>query len=332
MLNNRIVRVTDKQLTIERKKYGRGFQYFWVSGEKLDCPRSLRRIKQLVIPPMWKDVKICELENGHIQAIGADLKARRQYIYHPQWQEKQQQKKFAKLAGFAEKLPEMRAFCHQQLEISGWPKEKVLALMVLVLDETGIRIGNKRYSEENETYGLSTLRRKHVDVENDNLFLRFTGKSGKQREIDIDDPALSEHIKQCATQPGYELFRYQGEGQTWHDVDSEDVNTFIDEHMGESYSCKDFRTWAATRLAYDVYPEACEEQRASPRKKLINIVLRKVGKKLGNTPTVCRKYYIHPKLLRAIENGSLDDQPAPQSEQSEFFSPSEAAVLNIIAS
>ena len=284
----------------------------------------------MVIPPMWKDVKICELDNGHIQAIGDDLKARRQYIYHPQWQEKQQRKKFAKLAQFAEKLPQMRAFCHQQLSASGWPKEKVLALMTLVLDETGIRIGNKRYSEQNKTFGLSTLRRKHVDVEDGDLFLRFTGKSGKDREIDIDDPLLTDHIKQCATQPGYELFRYQGANNTWHDIDSDDVNEFIDEHMGEAFSCKDFRTWVATRLAYEMYPEACDIQRASPRKKLVNIVLRMVGKRLGNTPTVCRKYYIHPAVLDKIERGTLNSQTVTEDEQSEYFSEAETNVLRLI--
>ncbi|MCV2884983.1 DNA topoisomerase IB [Aestuariibacter sp. AA17] len=295
-----LIHVDDKSLTIARRKYGRGFQYFWLSGEKISCKTSLTRIKKLAIPPMWQDVRICELDNGHIQALGNDLKQRRQYIYHQLWEAKRQQAKFEKLITFAQSLPAMREICQRFTGDKTWSKNKVLAIMVMILDETGIRIGNAQYCQQNQTYGLSTLRRKHLNDHANTLTLEFKGKSNQQRQVEIDDEQLSHYVRQCADLPGYPLFRYKDEQGRWQDIDSEDVNAFIKAHMGEAFSCKDFRTWAGTRMACECYADALAEHALSPRKKFINIIIRRVAEQLGNTSTICKKYYIHPALLTLL--------------------------------
>jgi len=326
--------VKDKHMSIKRQKYGKGFQYFYRSGEKIDCAKTLKRIKRLVIPPMWRDVKICELENGHIQSTGYDLKSRKQYIYHNQWHLIRQTEKFKRIVSFAKKLPEMRQLCLEKLANECWDREKVLALMVLILDETGVRIGNNRYSRENETYGLSTLRRKHVQISGSEIVLDYIGKHGKRREVEIEDDLLTSMIQTYADFPGYSLFRYKNEVGNWEDIDSDDVNDFIKQCMGDKYSCKDFRTWAGTRLAYEMYPKACQLHKTSPRKQLINILVEIVSNELGNTPSICRQYYIHPEILRRVklQNLPLDDSSIDlnRAVSDPSFSPAEIKLLNLL--
>lgn len=336
MAKEKLIKVSDMHFTITRKKYGRGFQYVWLDGSKIDCKTSLKRIKDMVIPPMWKEVKICELDNGHIQAFGQDLKLRKQYIYHALWQQQRQQEKFQRIVSFARSLPKIRKIANQHLAEKGWHAEKVLSLLVLLLDETGIRIGNKRYSQTNQTYGLTTLRRKHLKLADSRLILEFTGKSHKEREILIDDPYLVKHIKHSALQPGYELFRFKDEQDQWNEVDSDDVNQFIQKHMGEAYSSKDFRTWAGTRFAFEAYPLALQIQQDSPRKKVSNIVVKLVSEQLGNTPTVCRQYYIHPALIARIERDGLplhaDSQFEDTNADEHALSESEQALITLLKS
>lgn len=302
--------IDESALSIRRKRYGRGFQYFGANGRKITDKRKLRRFRKLAIPPMWDDVLVCKLENGHIQAIGRDRKGRRQYIYHPEWERRRQQEKFARMAQFGRRLPGLRKRCRATLRASGWSRDKVLALMLMVLDDTGIRAGNKSYTRENQTHGLSTLRRKHLELRGKTLLLRFKGKGGKERGVEIGDPALARMVRHAASQPGYELFRYKDEGGQWQTVDSEDLNDAIHDLLGDGFSCKDFRTWVATRLAVEWYPEAAERKKESPRRKLENILLRKVADELGNTPAVCREHYVHPAILQAVREGTM---PAPGS-------------------
>ncbi|GAA0856394.1 DNA topoisomerase IB [Aliiglaciecola litoralis] len=334
MSDIKLIKSSDEHFTITRKKYGRGFQYFYLDGEKMSCKKQLARIKKLVIPPMWQDVRVCELPVGHIQATGIDLKRRKQYIYHDLWHQQRQAEKFAKLIEFASRLPQIRSQCLADLQSPGWPKNKVLALMVLILDETGIRIGNPKYTQRNQSYGLSTLRRKHVEVEDNSLSLKFTGKSSKSRHIEIDDDKLVKLITQASQQPGYTLFRFKDDQQKWQDVDSDEVNDYIQNIIGDDFTCKDFRTWTGTRLAYELLPESHAQKRQYPRRKLETILVKTVAKQLGNTPSVCRTYYIHPTLLAAISTQELtsvmvkDVPDMPIDDPS--LSPSEQHILTLL--
>lgn len=296
-------------MCITRRKYGRGFQYFDNQGVKITSQKVLRRFRKLVIPPMWSEVKICKWPDGHIQATGRDPKGRKQYIYHSVWSQQRQLEKFNRMKAFGLALPGLRRTCQEKVSATAdWTREMVLSLMVLILDETGIRIGNQEYAERNDTYGLSTLRRKHLTVARDGVRFKYQGKSGKQREVTVEEAELSRHIREAAELPGYEIFRYQNGHRNWENVDSEDVNAFIRQQIGEDFSSKDFRTWTASRLAVAYFPEAQARKEQYPRRKLTNILLRLVAQELGNTPTVCRTHYVHPAVLQAVEDGSL---PAP---------------------
>jgi DNA topoisomerase I len=303
-----LIETTEQHLCISRQRRGKGFEY--KAARRKVTADMQRRIRKLAIPPMWEEVLIAVRDDCHIQAIGRDAKGRKQYIYHEQWHLAQQQKKFERLAHFAQALPAMRKQCRALLRKRQWTKEKVLALLVLILDETGIRIGNRQYLQANNTYGLTTLCRKHLAVHGRTVSFHFRGKSGKDLQVDIDDPALSALIRKSAQLPGYSIFRYQQPDGSWQDIDSDDVNEFIRTHMGEEFSCKDFRTWVGTRLVLEVYPQVLEQSKEQPRKKMLNLLVGNIAEELGNTVAVCRSYYIHPLLLELAEAGDLPLLPA----------------------
>ncbi len=265
----------------------------------------VERLEKLPIPPMWDDVWICQKENGHLQVTGFDEKGRKQYLYHPDWVTYRNANKFNKLIDFAKELPSIRKRVQQDLQQEEWTKERVLALVVSVLDEAYIRIGNKAYLEENNTYGLTTLRRKHLKVEGEEAVFQYKAKSGKEREVNIDDKELVALIRECSELPGYEIFRYRenGKGKA---VDSEDVNDYLHEIAGEEFSSKDFRTWGGTVSAVEELEAALAEAEEYPRKKLMSTLVQRVADRLGNTPAVCREYYIHPAILEAAEDGRLE--------------------------
>ncbi len=286
-----------------RKRWGRGFQYFDPKSQKVKCRKLLTHFTQLAVPPMWVNVEIVGDPSVKIQATGRDAKNRKQYIYSEFWQKQQQQKKFDQMVKFASKLPSIRSQCTELLDKFTPSKNHVLALMVLVLDETGIRIGNQRYTQLNDTFGLSTLRRKHL-VESDNTVLfEFTGKGSKARAVKIEDEALMTHIKLCAEYPGYNIFKFKDEGNQWQNLSSDDVNTFIKSKFGKNYSAKDFRTWVATCLAVEAYIELFPF--AESRSKPINQVVKQVSQQLGNTAKICKDYYIHPIILNLIETNMM---------------------------
>lgn len=296
-----------------RKKWGRGFQYFDADNEKLDCPALLKRFKSLAIPPMWTDVQVSADPKYKVQVTGRDAKNRKQYIYHEEWHIRQQQEKFSNIVNFAQQLPKLRKHCLELIKTKDSSKEKVLAIMALILDETGIRVGNPYYTKTNNTHGLTTLRRKHLVSEDGGMRFSFIGKSNKSRNVDIEDRKLNLLIKQCAEQPGYNLFRYQDDASKWRDVDSDEVNDFIREQIGDAYSAKDFRTWNASCLAVEAY-HRLHGQFEKSKKSPVNQVIDMVADRLGNTPAICKEYYIHPALLTQISEEGLPPFTVGNSE------------------
>lgn len=288
-----------------RKKNGKGFVYLDKKGEKIEKKKVLDRIQQLVIPPMWKDVWVCKSPKGHLQATGYDERGRKQYLYHEDYISFRQQSKFEKLVEFGKKLPQIRKAVEKDLRKRNWPREKILALIVMMLDEYYIRIGNKCYEHQNKTYGLTTLRRKHLVLEDGNLMLSYRAKSGKDRKIKVESKRLIKLIKQVSEIPGYEVFKYEGEDGATHCVDSKDVNEYLLDLSCAAFTAKDFRTWGGTVLALDHYEESLEMVQESPNRKLEATIVKKVSEVLGNTVAVCRKYYIHPKVIQVLLDGEL---------------------------
>jgi DNA topoisomerase-1 len=298
---------TDQQRPgILRKKCGKGYIYHFSNGKTVTAQGTLSRIEKLVIPPMWKNIWITKDPKGHIQATGIDLKGRKQYIYHLHWVDYRQNSKYQRLRFFGEALPAIRDRASKELKLDGWPRKKMLALMVMILDEVFIRIGNISYAKHNGTYGLSTLRRKHVFFEEGVVNFEYKAKSGKYRKVTLEDKALVSLIKECIELPGYEVFRYYDEtSKCYCNLVSEDVNSYLREITGAEFSAKDFRTWAGSVLAVSLKEEAEKVMAANPRKKLENILVNLVAEKLGNTVSICKTYYIHPTILAAVEEKDL---------------------------
>lgn len=303
-----IKHVGDEAMSIHKRKKGRGYQYFDEEGNKITDKLLISRFRRLIIPPMWTDVYICKWDDGHIQAIGRDAKGRKQYIYHSEFEKKKQEEKFAKMKKFGKSLSKFRKKVIEDIATKEWSKHKILALIILLLDETGIRIGNKQYASQNGTVGLTTLRRKHMTFDKNQVVFEYKGKSNQMRHIEIDDAHLAKLIKKSSELPGYEIFRYKDEDGQFYAVDSDDVNEYIRTYMGKSFSSKDFRTWVASRLAVELYPYAIEALAETKKRKFSNTLIRMVADELGNTPNVCRSYYIHPNIMQKIEEKSLPNK------------------------
>jgi DNA topoisomerase I len=296
--------VKDDALTWRRKKQGEHFIFLGKTGKPLRATAQ-ERLKQLVIPPAWKQVRICADKNGHIQAVGVDDRGRKQYIYHPKWVEYNQRAKFDSLRHFGEILPTLRETISGHMRQRTLSRERILATVVWLLEHTFIRVGNKTYAQENHSYGLTTMRTKHVDVEGNKISFSFMGKSKVYHELDITHPRVAATIKACIELPGYELFKYLDEDGGRKTIDSADVNQYLKEITGESLSAKDFRTWGGTTLAGDtLYKLDKTEQDISVEEALVEAV-KEVSEHLGNTTTVCRKYYIHPKIIKSHEQHIL---------------------------
>ena len=293
---------------IRRIKRGKKFIYQFGNGNPVTARSTLDRIEALVIPPMWGNVWITKDPKGHIQATGIDLKGRKQYIYHCHWVAYRQNSKYQRLRFFGEALPMIRKRVSQDILLPGWPRDKMLALMVMILDEVFIRIGNLSYVRDNGTYGLSTLRRKHVHIEEGVVTFEYKAKSGKYRKVVLEDEELVPLIKECVDLPGYDIFRYYDEeSKGYCNVLSDDVNSYLREITGAEFSAKDFRTWAGSVLTVSLKEEAEKMLEFNPRKKLENILVNLVADKLGNTPSICRSYYIHPTILEAVETKDLTE-------------------------
>lgn len=299
-----LVYISDGSLPITRRKWGRGFTYR-INGTTIKEKVQLERIKSLVIPPAWKEVRISDLENGHLQAIGVDDKARKQYIYHPLWSKIRQQTKFYKMVDFGGQLPKIREHTDKDLRKKGWPKEKVIALVIKLMEETHIRIGNEQYAKRNQSYGLSTLRKKHVTVYDDKLVFEFIGKKGKEQQVSLEDKRLIGLVNQCEEIPGWELFKYFDEDGNKQPIESGMVNAYLHDITDGIFTAKDFRTWAASVIYLETAMELGNPEIKKERKQHILTALDTAAEALGNTRAVCRKYYVHPYLIEKYESGAL---------------------------
>lgn len=302
----RLTYVSDEQPGLSRRRNGRGFKYFTSQGKVLRAARQLDRIEALAIPPAWRDVWICRIAKGHLQATGRDAKKRKQYVYHERWQHIAGVAKFARLRGFGKALPKLREAVARDLRGRKLTKRRVLAAMVALLDLTGIRVGNEEYAKENGSYGLTTLRNRHVTVTRHGVELRFRGKGGLKRDVLVDDKPLARLIAQCSKLAGARVFQYVDDDGKPQPVTSTDVNEYLQELAGENVTAKDFRTWKASALAVGRLRDAAVESRAG-RKKLGRAVVDEVAELLANTAAVCRSYYIHPGVVECYEAGSLGD-------------------------
>jgi DNA topoisomerase-1 len=290
---------------IRRLKRGQGFVYVLPSGRPLRDPRQLSRIRSLAVPPAWTDVWICDSPNGHIQATGRDARGRKQYRYHARWTAVRSETKYARMAAFGAALPSLRARARADLAQSGLARDKVLALVVHLLERTMIRVGNDEYRRANGSYGLTTLRDRHVSVEGGRVRFRFRGKSGKQHEVAFADPRLARLIRNCQELPGSQLFQYVGEDGTPQDIGSSDVNQYLRAAMGEDFTAKDFRTWSGTVIAAGALASLPPPATRKEGERQVVQAIDQVAEMLNNTRAVCRSSYIHPVIVSAHDQGDL---------------------------
>lgn len=296
--------VSDTAPGLSRQKKGHGFIYF-KNGKSIHDPQTLQRIEALAIPPAWEDVWICSSGNGHIQATGRDEKKRKQYIYHEDWNKLMQQNKFNKMIFFGHILPDLRREILAGMKDRGLTQKRIISTIIWLLGKTYIRIGNEEYAEENQSYGLTTMRMKHVDVTGDTIKFAFKGKSGKFHSVEVEHPRVAKTIKKLEELPGYELFQYVDTYGNRHTVESSDINEYLKQLTGEDISAKDFRTWGGTVYAAEnLYDEGSFESQKDAAQK-ISKAIKQVSKHLGNTTAVCRAYYIHPTIIKAYEKKEL---------------------------
>jgi DNA topoisomerase I len=297
--------MTDTRPGIRRRRAGKGFYYLDPKGNSMRDRDTLARIRSLAIPPAWRDVWICPIPNGHLQATGRDAKGRKQYRYHPDWGKVRNETKFERMLAFARALPRIRKQVDDHLSLRGLPREKVLATVVRLLEKTLIRIGNKEYAKANGSFGLTTLRGRHAQVSGEKVRFCFRGKGGQKFEISIRDRRLARIVRRCKGMPGYEVFRYIGDDGEIQKVNSEDVNRYLYSLTGQEFTAKDFRTWAGTVAATLALREYGPASSVSEARRIISEAVRSAAGLLGNTVTVCRKFYIHPGILEAYTDGSL---------------------------
>ena len=297
--------VSDEGPGIRRRRAGKGFSYVGPDGEPLRDPQQVQRIRSLAIPPAWTDVWIAPTPRGHIQATGRDAKGRKQYRYHPAWRAVRDATKYHRMIAFAEALPRLRECVLRDMALPGLPREKVVATVVRLLDETDIRVGNQEYARENESFGLTTLQNQHVEVAGSTLTFQFKGKSGKEHTIEVRDRRVAKIVRRCEELPGQELFQYLDDDGERRVIESSDVNQYLREVTGQDFTAKDFRTWAGTVVAAHTLREMGAAETKTELKQNINAAVKTAAERLGNTPTICRKCYVHPSVLDAYEDGSL---------------------------
>jgi DNA topoisomerase I len=322
--------VDNREAGYRRKKWGHGFTYLDENGNHIRALEQRKRFEDLAIPPAWTEVWICSNPCGHIQVTGRDDDGRKQYIYHPRWQEVRQETKFKKLSHFARALPGLRAQVDKDLRRHHFPRAKVVALVIRLLDETLIRVGNSEYAENYDSYGLTTMHHEHVSVNGSSARFEFTGKGGKEHKVMVLDRRLARHLRKCQQLPGHKLFQFEnGEGDL-QSVTSSDVNGYLAKYMHEALSAKDFRTWGATVLAAKSLVDQSDKAEDSPIKAQIAEAVNEVAEALGNTPTICRDYYIHPAVITAYEEGRLQKVWDKERVSEEGLTQDEARVLRLL--
>jgi DNA topoisomerase-1 len=296
---------SDDRPGIRRQRSGRGFRYVGPDGRGITEKAELGRIRRLAIPPAWTGVWICTDPRGHLQATGRDAKGRKQYRYHQRFREVRDENKYWRMVDFAKVLPSIRRRVNEDLAAPRLTREKILATIVRLLEITLIRIGNEEYARENRHFGLTTLREHHVEVEGSRVRFRFTGKSGKVHEVDVRDRRVARIVRMLQELPGQELFQYIGEDGEPHKIDSDDVNTYLREIAGREFTAKDFRTWAGTVLAAQSLALCEPVANVGYAKRNIAAAIKAVADRLGNTPAVSRKAYVHPAILEGYLDGEL---------------------------
>ena len=345
--------VSDNEPGFTRRRWGRGFTYKDAIGKTVKDKALRKRFDALVIPPMWSEVWICQDDKGHLQSTGRDDKARKQYLYHPEWDRVRDQAKFNAMIGFAEALPNLRAQVEKDLEAQSLSRANVLAAVVKLLETTLIRIGNSRYAKLNKSYGLSTLRSKHVSETDNGLAFDFVGKSAKEHHIELQDERLIDIVQACSELPGYQIFKYLDDDGNKQVVDSSDINDYLRTHTcghdceskmysGNLYSAKDFRTWMASVLAashlYDELQTSkgqailASEPNSDERQQLVTAMVKAVAEELGNTPAVCRASYINPVIIERFLAGQFFEpyKQARRGRTKQYQSCAEKALLGFL--
>jgi len=327
--------VSDDQPGYSRTPKGDDFEYFDTDGKAIRDEARLLRIRRLAIPPAYKDVWICPSPNGHIQATARDARGRKQYRYHERWREARDESKYDRMLVFGEALPKIRRRVNKDMGLDGLPQEKVLATVVRLLGRTFIRIGNEEYARDNKSFGLTTMRNRHVDVKGAKLTFSFRGKSGVKHEIDVNDRRLANIIRKLQDLPGQDIFQYEDEAGEVRNVTSQDVNDYLQQITGEEFTAKDFRTWAGTVLTAMALNAQGPAENETQAKKNIKDAIAAVAKILGNTPTVCRKCYVHPVVLDAYLDGDMIEGLKQKTEEAlaenlDDLRAEEAAVMSFL--
>jgi DNA topoisomerase-1 len=326
---------SDRRAGIRRVRAGKAFRYLGPDGKPVRDRETLGRIRSLAIPPAWEEVWICPSPLGHIQATGRDAKGRKQYRYHPRWRQVRDESKYDRMLEFGRALPRVRERTDRDLALPGLPRRKVLAAVVRLLEGSLIRVGNDEYARNNHSFGLTTMRDKHVACNGATIQFEFRGKSGIHRKIDLHNRRLARIVKRCQELPGQELFQYVDENGKVQDVDSADVNAYLREISGADFTAKDFRTWAGTVLAAMALQEFETFDTKVQAKKNVVRAIERVAEKLGNTPTVCRKCYVHPAVLNSYLDGTMIESLRQEADRAIEESlgdlkPEEAAVMGLL--
>lgn len=327
--------VSDRRPGIRRTMSSLGFTYYRPDGRLMRNPTELKRIASLAVPPAWVDVWICPDPRGHLQATGRDARGRKQYRYHPEWRQTRDETKYERLTAFAAALPKIRARIDADLAGPGLPREKVLATIVRLLEKSLIRVGNEEYARENQSFGLTTMRNRHVKVNGSSVKFEFRGKSGVRHSVSVTDTRVARIVRGCRDLPGQDLFQYLDEDGTCRDVGSGDVNDYLREISGEDFTAKDFRTWAGTVLAFAAFRDLKRHKASTVSAKGVVQVVDAVAGVLRNTRAVCRKSYIHPGIIDACCGAGSASmcRPAQRTRHSaKGLSADECAVLAILRS
>ena len=327
--------VDDSSPGIRRRRAGRGFRYLDADDKPVGDESTIERINALAIPPAWSDVWICPRPNGHIQATGRDVRGRKQYRYHDRWREVRDAAKYERMLGFGAALPRIREQIDSDLRRKGLVREKVVAAVVALLDQTLIRVGNQEYARDNQSFGLTTMRDRHVKIEGGTIHFEFRGKSGKDHSVDLSDRRLARVVKRCQEIPGYDLFQYFDDDGERHTVESGDVNSYLQEVSGAEYTAKDFRTWAGTVTALLALEQEGPFGSQTEARRKLSRAIEQVAAQLGNTPAVSRSSYIHPAVLELYLRGGLFDALTAAAERAEQdgvpgLEPEEARVIPLI--
>lgn len=324
--------VRDTLPGIRRIANGHGFRYLADTGEPVGDVAVRQRIYELAIPPAWKDVWICSLPNGHLQATGRDARGRKQYRYHVRWRNVRAETKYDRMLAFGKVLPKLRRRIAHDLALPGLPREKVLATIVRLLETTLIRVGNDEYARQNHSFGLTTLRNRHVAIAGSTIRFEFQGKSGIKHVIDVNNKRLARILRRCQCLAGQELFQYLDEEGGRQPIDSGDVNAYLREATGEEFTAKDFRTWAGTVLAAWTLGQMSPFTSQRQAKRNLNAAIDAVAKKLGNTRAVCRKSYVHAVIVDAYLAGSVSAAALGQEQKPKRrgLLPAEALVIELL--